>query len=92
MEDATMTQEPKYRFENGRVINRASGEEIPLDEPVMVFRARDFNAEDAIGFYISLCSDQEHRDAVQQRINDFRQFREKYPERMKEPDTEPFTP
>jgi hypothetical protein len=81
-------QEPKYTFDKGRVINRASGDAIPLDEPVMVFRARDHNAVAMIEFYQSCCSDPQHREAVQRRIEDFERFRADHPERMKEPDTE----
>lgn len=82
-------QEPKYRFEDGRVVNRASGEAIPLDEPVMVFRARDRRAEAAIRYYASLCADEQHVAIVEGRAEQFRVFSEIHPSRMKEPDTEP---
>ena len=81
-------QEPKYRFKNGRVIKRASGEAIPEDEPVMVFRARDVWARHAIAYYAQLVRDEHHRDVVLARVNDFGRFANEFPERMKEPDTE----
>lgn len=81
-------QEPKYRFDGGRVINRASGEAIPLDEPVMVFRGRDKHAVALIRFYLGLVSDLGHQDAVAARLCQFADFADQHPDRMKEPDTE----
>jgi hypothetical protein len=83
-----LAQEPKYRFEGGRVINRASGEAIPLDEPVFVFRARDIWAALALSRYANQVGDQQHREAIRARVADFRNFAAEHPERMKEPDTD----
>jgi hypothetical protein len=83
-----LVQEPKYRFEGGRVINRASGEAIPLDEPVFVFRARDIWAALALSRYANQVGDQQHREAIRARVADFRNFAAEHPERMKEPDTD----
>ncbi len=81
-------QEPKYTTdENGRIVNRKSGERIPDDEPVMIFRARDVHAAAAILHYASLCQDADHRDIVRQRADDFRAFASAHPDRMKEPDS-----
>lgn len=80
-------QEPKYRAEGGRIFNRASGEQIPDDEPVFIFRARDVYALHALREYRGWISDAHHRAAVTGRIADFRAFAEAHPERMKEPDT-----
>lgn len=83
-------QDPKYDFQNGRVINRASGEAIPEDEPVFVFRARDVHAADAIfDYYIRIEGGTAHEDAVLQRHIDFKDFAKEHPDRMKDPDTEP---
>lgn len=81
-------QEPKYRFEAGRVINRASGEAIPLDEPVMVFRGRDHHAAWMIGRYLSVITDPDHRVAVEARLAQFEDFASDNPARMREPDTD----
>lgn len=81
-------QEPKYDFRDGHVFNRASGEMIPEDEPVMVFRARDIHALAVIEFYRVLLNDQEHQEAVLRRRYDFSNFRRRHPDRMKEPDTD----
>lgn len=83
-------QEPKYAFHNGRVFNRASGEAIPLDEPVFVFRARDVHALAVLGRYASFVANDAHRATIISRVNDFRRFASEHPLRMKEPDTEPF--
>lgn len=83
-----MHQDPKYRFEEGRVVNRQSGEAIPDDEPVMVFRARDIHASLLIAYYHAMITNPDHKTAVSARIADFERFAEEHPERMKEPDTE----
>lgn len=84
-----MVQEPKYEFIVGGVRNRASGEIIPADEPVFVFRARDIWAARAISRYADMVGDQTHREVIRQRVADFRNFAAAHPERMKEPDTDP---
>lgn len=81
-------QEPKYMFDVGRVINRASGEVIPADEPVFIFRARDRHAAEVLRVYAAMVSEDEHYAAVSARIEDFERFAANYPERMKEPDTD----
>ena len=86
--------DPKYRFENGKIINEASGEAIPDDEPCMVFRARDIWARYAIGQYLDDIivgigpEDTPHVTAVKERLSAFRRFSHDHPERMKEPDTD----
>jgi hypothetical protein len=82
-----MTQEPKYGIREGGLYNRASGESIPHDEPVFIFRARDRKAIPALLHYVELCADPDHKKAVVQRIADFNQFAKQYPDRLKYPDT-----
>jgi hypothetical protein len=81
-------QEPKYTVDaDGRIVNRASGEAIPDDEPVFIFRARDWFALAALHHYVDLCGITSHRRAVEVRIQDFARFKMAHPERMKEPDS-----
>lgn len=88
-------QENKYRavahgqlsLITGFLINRATGEPIPEDEPVFVFRARDKHAAAALAYYGALCGDIEHRKAVEKRVADFIRFSVEKPHRMKEPDS-----
>lgn len=81
-------QEPKYDVNGeGRIVNRVSGEVIPDDEPVMIFRARDKNAAPMIAYYAKLCSDPEHKAIVKERLHHFVDFIHEHPDRMKEPDT-----
>ncbi|MDP2901783.1 MAG: hypothetical protein Q8N96_01545 [Methylovulum sp.] len=83
------TQEPKYAVNNiGRIVNRSSGEIIPDDEPVMIFRARDKNAAFVISYYAKICADEKHQAAVKSRLHDFVDFAHQNPEKMKEPDTD----
>lgn len=80
--------DPKYLFKDGKIFNRVNGEVIPAEEPVMVFRGRDIHALNVINHYHNLCEDDEHKIAVEKRFNEFLEFSNNHPERMKEPDTQ----
>ncbi len=80
-----MAEDRKFKFEDGKFINRVSGEAIPDDEPVIIFRARDWNALDVLEFYQRQCVDGHHVRAIQDRINEFQAFKDEFPDRMKEP-------
>lgn len=90
-------QEPKYDVtEQGRLVNRASGQPIPDDEPVFIFRARDLFAASALNAYLrALCAadsemiGHDHRHAIRNRVRDFERFAQQNPHRMKIPDTAP---
>jgi hypothetical protein len=88
-------QEPKYMIvattDGYRLANRASEEVIPDDEPVMIFRARDRHAHEAILNYARNCENAHHAAVVMERARQFADFAEKNPERMKEPDTANFS-
>ena len=75
-----------------RLVNRASGEQIPDDEPIFIFRARDVHAIEALTHYQLQCQDEEHRGVVEARLLDFRRFKHEQPDRMKEPDSQPIYP
>lgn len=83
----SVKQEPKYTVSGSAILNRASGEAIPADEPVFIFRARDVHAREALEAYAAVLTPGEHRDAVVRRVADFAAFSYANPERMKEPDT-----
>jgi hypothetical protein len=78
-------QDRKYKFENGEFVNRLSGEPIPKDEPTIILRARDVHATSVLRTYLYTVEDPKHRQAVQDRIDEFEQFAMDHPERMKEP-------
>jgi hypothetical protein len=84
-----IAQEPKYDVTpEGRIINQASGEIIPDDEPIFIFRARDTYALSVLLYYAqSLSLESEHQQTVMERVEDFRQFKAAHPDRMKIPDT-----
>jgi len=91
-------QEPKYRAQvyvddqaaplEAHLVNRKTGEGIPDDEPVFVFRARDVYAYQVLEHYLDLIQGGPiaHIDAVAARVDDFNRFRRTKPERMKTPD------
>jgi hypothetical protein len=78
-------EDRKFKFEDGRFINRVSGEAIPDDEPVILFRARDRKAVQTLRFYRGLCDDEHHKRAVTDRINEFEAYQALNPQRVKEP-------
>lgn len=78
----------KFHIEGEKVIH-VSGREVPEDEPLFLFRARDRYAVSVLTTYRKTCQDAgctEYQIAgIQAAINAFLKFREEHPERMKEP-------
>lgn len=86
--DLPVFQESKYGYRDRHLYNRASGDFIPHDEPVFLFRARDIYAARAIGAYANMLQPgTSHRRAVEARAQQFAAFAPLHPDRMKEPDT-----
>lgn len=83
------SQEPKYDVREGRIVNRRTGQPIPDDEPVFVFRAKDRRALTALTAYYAAITNPEHAKAVAVRIESFKAFAAGHPERMREPDSSP---
>lgn len=86
--------EPKYDVDlgTGRIVNRASGNPIPDDEPIMVFRAQDHYVADMLAqYFFSLpgetASEREHRLAVAKRLAQICEWQANNPLRVKTPDT-----
>jgi hypothetical protein len=80
-----MAADRKFMWDGERFVNRVSGEPIPDDEPVILFRARDDHALSVLYYYYDLAQDPHHRQAIQDRIDEFTRYRNAHPERMKEP-------
>lgn len=80
-----MAEDHKFKFENGRFVNRVSGEAIPDDEPVIIFRARDRHTIGVLGYYLSRVEDPHHQRAIIERINEFEAFQRDHADRVKEP-------
>jgi len=82
-------QEPKYKVnEEGALVNRQSGEVIPGDEPVFIFRARDVHAADVLMYYSRLAKDEKHKEAIRTRAAQFSNWALMHKDRMKEPDSQ----
>lgn len=71
----------------GVLFNRQSGELIPEDEPVFLFRARDVHAVEALAHYHNTCEDEEHREAINRRIAEFIVWQQQNDNLMHEPTT-----
>ena len=85
--------DPKYGIEvrDGEpfIVKAATGEAIEDGEPLILFRARDRNAESMLHFYRGLCAadgcTEFHMEGIQNRVDTFEQFKREHPERMKQP-------
>ena len=81
--------DPKFHIDGDRIVKTSNGDEIPEDEPLMLFRARDWNALKALYEYREKCLADGCNDFQMQgiwdRIHAFEQFRQDHPERMKQP-------
>lgn len=80
-----MAEDRKFKFVDGRFVNRVSGEAIPEDEPVILFRARDRKALPRLRDYRDACDDPHQKRAVQDRIDEFEAYQAAHPDRVKEP-------
>lgn len=88
--------ENKYEIP-GPVLNRATGQEIPEDEPIFILRAKDNLAVQTLEKYYDLCraaarengkiDDLSHLGPVAQRIEEFEAWRKANPSECKDPDT-----
>lgn len=80
--------DPKYRIEGEQILN-LTGVPIPVDEPLVLFRARDRNALAMLRHYRLLCEEdlctEFHMDGIDNRIAAFAEFKQRHPERMKQP-------
>lgn len=80
--------EPKYEIDDaGTIYNRQSGNPIPRDEPLMLFRGQDVQLLPLLARYILMCTDTEHRRAVALRLAAIAQWQTDNPLRVKEPST-----
>jgi hypothetical protein len=86
--------DPKYGMIVGpdgepMIVKAATGEPIPSDEPVILFRARDRNAIPMLRRYKELCEADGctdfHLAGIENRLSAFVGFSEDYPECMKQP-------
>jgi len=79
----------KYHVKNERIIKTTNGEEIPYNEPLFLFRARDKLARDALIYYKFLCvSDgctDYQLDGINVAIEKFDMFAIQNPTIMKQP-------
>lgn len=81
------TQDPKYGIQDSRLINMESGEPIPHDEPVFIFRAKDKKMLAALNAYLIQCENASHASAVEQRIVAIESWQERNTDKIKEPDS-----
>lgn len=82
------TQDPKYVIISGVICNAKTKEPIPADEPIMIFRAKDWAAHGTIVNYsLNFQIGTPHFAAVRDQAQRFAEFQKMYPDRMKRADT-----
>lgn len=81
------TQDPKYGIQDSRLINMTTGEPIPHDEPVFIFRAKDKKMLAALNSYLIQCENETHASAVEQRIVAIESWQARNLDKLKEPDS-----
>jgi len=79
----------KFSIHEDEIIKTSNGEKIPHDEPVIIFRARDYLALHALRAYRAIgiadnCNDY-HLNGIDERIARFEEFKKNNPEKMKQP-------
>jgi hypothetical protein len=71
------------------IIKNVTGDPIPEDEPLFLFRAKDQLAIQVLQYYRELClqtgSPAEHLRGIDGEIQVFTDFAQRHPERMKQP-------
>lgn len=79
-----------YDNKYGRVTTEHG--DIPDDEPVIVFRARDMTTVDLLAYYLMRCvkkdSPKRHLDLIVQTIDTFRTWQAQNRDKVKVPDSE----
>jgi hypothetical protein len=88
-EEVMKAIDPKYSIDGEHIVKTATGERIPDDEPLILFRARDRHAARMLHYYRGLCRQDEctefHMRGIKNRIDAFEQFAREHGERMKQP-------
>lgn len=79
----------KHHIEGEEIIKTGNGQPIPQEEPLALFRARDYLAMPLLEHYRKLCAADGCNDfqlgQIDELIVRFRGFAADYPERMKQP-------
>jgi len=78
--------ERKYQILDGKLVKRDKEIPVPEDEPLFILRAKDRKALPALLAYHMILDRLDQKEAVTKCINDFREFQEKNPELMSEPE------
>lgn len=63
-----MAHDPKYAWQDGRVLHREGGYLLPADEPVMLLRGKDVAVPHMIRAYIALLEAQPQTQIVKDHI------------------------
>ena len=80
----------KFSVTSDGVIVNSKGIPIPDHEPKILFRGKDSLAIPMLNFYLERCIEsgctKEQEESMRAIIDEFKQFKEKFPSTMKKPD------
>jgi hypothetical protein len=79
----------KHHIDGDKLIKTTNGQEIPLNEPTILFRGRDFLALPMLRFYMILCemnfATDFQLDTMKDMIGEFEKFKTENSKTMKMP-------
>jgi len=79
----------KFEIRDNQLVKRSNGDVIPEDEPVFVFRARDYLALPILRYYLQRCQQDNCTEyqlsLLKKRIAVFEQYAADNEDRMKQP-------
>jgi len=79
------TQDPKYGIKDNRLVNMATGNPIPHDEPVFIFRGKDKHILSVLGEYRMMCLDDSHAGVIEDREEEIGCWQAHNRQKLKEP-------
>ena len=78
--------ERKYKIKDNRLVKRDGEIPVPENEPLFILRAKDRKALPALLAYHMILDNLSQMESVKKSIDDFREFQEKNPDLMGEPE------
>lgn len=85
LDEVTPTGDAKYGIRHNELVNKVTGNAIPINEPLFIFRAQDKRAVHALEAYWDVCTDENHKEAVAERTADFVCWADENQDQMVEP-------
>lgn len=79
------TQDPEFSIADNRLVSATSGEPVPHDEPVFIFRASDRHLPSVLAFYRMLCEETTREREIEEREAEIESWQSRNREMVREP-------